>query len=125
MAIATFNGALDASGAASAGSAYPSSSTVKTAVDAIVYTTVAADIATLVADDVTPTKAHVDALVISWAALKTLIDAGVAAADAGDLLPASGATLKVDLTTVPTVTKLQKVLRAFAQAALDSGRLTP
>lgn len=97
--------------------------TVKADVAAIVYTTVAANIATLVADGASPTQGHVNTLDTNWAALKALIDTAVADAAA---LPGTGGdvVLQVNAGNVVTKNKLDEILRFMRQQIEGSNLLT-
>lgn len=75
------------------------------------YTTVAANIATLVADGATPTQGHVTTLNTNWATFKSLVDGQTGA----------NATLILDLSQVTKMNQVRSILRAYEQALAGSG----
>ena len=75
------------------------------------YTTVAANIATLVADGATPTQAHVTTLNSNWTTLKGLIDGQTGA----------NATLILDLSAVTNMNQVRSILRALEHALAGAG----
>lgn len=75
------------------------------------YTTVAANIATLVADGASPTQGHVTTLNTNWAILKGLIDGQTGA----------NATLLIDLSQVTKMNQVRSILRAFERALEGAG----
>lgn len=122
MAVVTFQGILRSDNSARAGSYYPGPDAVNSAVAAIVYTSVAADIATLVADGATPTQAHVTTLNTHWTALKALIDTAVALAPSG--APSGNAVFSIDIASITTVNQLEAVIRAIRDHVEAANLLT-
>ncbi len=96
-------------------------------------TTVAANIATLVADGATPTQGHVNTLNTNWGTYLTALNANNAllvtdaaniAIDSTSITGSSGAnvTLSYDTTAVTSMNQLRAALRAFEH--LCQSRLT-
>jgi hypothetical protein len=81
--------------------------------------TVAANIATLVADGATPTQAHVTTLNTNWGTFLTAFNA-YAAAYLG-----ANATLLIDATAITTMNQLKAALAALLRQAAASTTLTP
>lgn len=82
-------------------------------------TTVAADVATLVADGATPTQAHVNTLNTDWTALSASIAAGQLGGN-------SDVVLSFDAATVTTRTKLRRAVQALLTMIEGGvGGLTP
>lgn len=79
------------------------------------YTSVAADIATLVADGASPTQGHVNTLNSDWSAFKTVQDAFVAAAQTNT----AAATLIFDSSVINTGNKARAVARAIEHYLLS------
>lgn len=80
---------------------------------AIDYTTVAADIATLVADGASPTQGHVNTLNSDWATLKTTLDLSVA-------VPTAGLKVIIDTTMTKNqaLAALEKIMAAVRASSL-------
>jgi hypothetical protein len=72
--------------------------------------TVAADVATLVADGASPTQGHVNTLNTDWTSLKTVIDAQASGA-------LGGVTVIIDLAVITNLNKLDAALAAIKFAA--------
>lgn len=109
MAKASFKATLGGNSAASATGLPDIPGTID-------YTTVAANIATLVADGVTPTQAHVTTLNGNWTLLAALIDTAKAQST-------TATTVTIDLATITDIGKLNETFRAIKQAALEGGLL--
>jgi len=149
MAIVTLSGKLLSDAAsASAGSAYPGPGDVDTLVGTAQTdsdtaqaavpstTTVAANVATLVADGASPTQGHVTTLNTNCTAFLTalgtyniataLVDTDVDAAKVASAahVPSGNVIVSIDLASVNTLTKLNKVLRAIEKAAIAAGYIT-
>jgi len=134
MALASFFGKVDPSGAASAASSYSDVTAAKTATAAAVTaapstTAVAAAIGVLVADGASPTQAHVTTLNSAWTTLLAAIVAQVALVSTADTAAGlndgtNGVSMTIDLAKVATATVLRKVLSALEKAAVAAGALT-
>jgi len=87
--------------------------TVKADVAALVYTTLAAAIATAVADGASPTQAHVTAINTAWGTFKALVDTAVT--DAAALAGVTDADVKVSVNTsnITTKNQLTQIWEAF------------
>lgn len=87
--------------------------------------TVAADIATLVADGASPTQAHVNALNTAWGTFLTAFTAYVAAVTALDAgLVDANVTLVVDTTAVTKVNQVKAALASLLKQCVGTGKFT-
>lgn len=127
MALVSFKGTVDPSGAASASGAAQLVDATDTAADAAqaAVAAVESDVAVLEADGATPTQAHVNDLRATWDILVPLIAAVVTASALGQTQAADAVIVTVDAAEIDTVSKLRKALNAIEVAALGSGQLTP
>lgn len=95
------------------------------------YTTVAANIATLVADGATPTQAHVTTLNTNWGTLKALIDTQTTDTTAADTKAgadqtgcAAAVVVTFDTVVFSDKGRLQAAFKAIVDAILGTGYLT-
>lgn len=84
--------------------------------------TVAADIATLVADGATPTQAHVNTLNTDWGTFLTAETAYRAAA--GTAIGGSNATLLLDTSKFTKLNQVEAAIKSLLQQVRASGRFT-
>lgn len=119
---ATVGSALTA-GVGKTGELLAVAATVKADVAALDYTTVAANIATLVADGASPTQGHVNTLNTNWGTFKALVDTAVT--DAATIPGTAGdVVLQINGATVLTKNKLREILNSFLQQVEGSNLLT-
>jgi hypothetical protein len=109
MANATFFGSLRASGNPSVAQATVLADVAQAAVEAVDD-----DIGVLVADAASPTQAHVNDLVATWAVLEPAIAAAAAQAT-------GGVAVTIDLAAVTSVSQLHKIFSEIETAARGSG----
>lgn len=124
MALAQFKSTVATANGKNEGTAVAAPvdvNTVNTSVAAINYTTVAANIATLVADGASPTQAHVTTLNTNWATLKALIDAAVTAAAAAPTSQTGGVVAVIDLAAITDWGQLEAAFRSIRHRAIANG----
>ncbi len=125
MALAQYKGTLSASGFAQSVPAPVDANVVNTSVAAIVYTTLAAAIATAVADGASPTQAHVTAINNAWTTVKGEIDAAVTAAAAAPTSQTGGLVVVVDKVAVTDWGQFDTICRSIKHRAIAGGIFAP
>ncbi len=101
-----------------------STATDSAAVDTL-QATVAANVATLVADGASPTQGHVTTLNTNWGLLNTAVNTLQADIASGSASAPADVVLSFDATQVVTRTKLRAAVAALLLAAEGSNDLTP